>query len=191
MDDATRLTRRLLISAAGAFSMVTAIFGSSARAAQSGSGAAAAGVAPLRTQFVFEARVNIAAAVTIGQSSYGLRRLIPITGGSFSGPRISGEVVPGGADYQTVRPDGVTAVEARYTLRAGDGALIYIANRGILVRGPAQADAPAPISYVRTVPEFEAPIGPHDWLNRAVFVGSLDASQAAAGRVIIRVFQLL
>ena len=190
MIDLLRLDRRLVLGAAGALSLLGGMFQSSARAAAAPTqGGAAPEADALRTEFVLEAHVNIAAALTVGESALGLRRLIPITGGSFKGPRLQGEVVPGGADYQLVRPDGVTSIEARYTLRVSDGSLIYIANRGILVRA-VEGPAPAP-AYVRTVPEFEAPIGPHDWLNKSVFLGTLDGSQFAKGFVVIRVYRVV
>ena len=70
----------------------------------------------LRSRFTFEARVSIAAPQVVGSSSHGLRRIVPITGGEVSGPRFKGRVVPGGADWQFVRPDVVLAVEEKYTL---------------------------------------------------------------------------
>ena len=174
MSDGKRLSRRHLMCAATALGLA----GSTAVTA------AAAAEAPVSAdpgiRFAFEVRAAIAAAVIVGQSAYGLRRLIPITGGSFSGPRLKGEVVPGGGDYQLVRPDGVTMVEARYTLKTDDGALIYVNNRGLIASGAA----------VRTTPEFEAPAGPYDWLNKTLFVGTLDGSKAAQGYVVLRFFQV-
>jgi hypothetical protein len=174
MSDVKHLSRRHVMCAATALGLAGSTAVTTAAAADLPA-AAAPGM-----QFAFEVRALIAAAVVVGQSAYGLRRLIPITGGSFSGPRMKGEVVPGGGDYQLVRPDGVTTVEARYTLKTNDGALIYVNNRGLIASGAA----------VRTAPEFEAPVGPHDWLNKALFVGTLDGSQAAQGYVVLRFFQV-
>jgi hypothetical protein len=192
MTDPLRLNRRLVLGAAGALSVFSGFFSTAARAAVKRAAAEKSGSsdeqAAIPNRFAFEARVRIDPAVTVGASSLGLRRYIPIGGGSFSGPRIQGEVVPGGADYQIVRPDGVTSVEARYTLRASDGALIYVVNRGLIVRAAGSAST---IAYVRTAPEFEAPVGPHDWLNKSLFLGALDASQASTGLVIIRVYQVI
>jgi len=80
---------------------------------------------------VFEARVRVAPAQELGEIGGGRRRIIPILGGTLSGARLSGEVLPGGADWQTIFPDGRTEVLARYTLRASDGALIGVVNRGV------------------------------------------------------------
>jgi hypothetical protein len=183
------LTRRRLIGGAGALSLLP-VADRSAQAAAPSAVDASAIAQPLRTEFVLEVRAEIAPAVVIGPSSQGIRRLIPITGGSFEGPRVRGVVVPGGADWQLERPDGVTSVEAKYTLKASDGTLLSVTNRGIVVPATATAGAPAS-GYVRTVPEFEVPSGTHDWLNRSIFVGSLDATQFKQGRVIVRVFRVI
>jgi len=130
-----------------------------------------------RCELAFEARVSIGELLQIGSSAYGLRQLIPITGGEVSGPLLQGEVVPGGADWQLVRPDGVLELDARYTIRASDGALIHVRNRGIW-------HALGGKSYVRTVPRFEAPLdGPHAALNQSMFLGTV----ALGGRGAVRV----
>ncbi|MCC6539872.1 MAG: DUF3237 family protein [Bryobacterales bacterium] len=125
-------------------------------------------------ELVFEARVTVGPVVDAGT-----RRMIPITGGTVSGPRLSGKVLPGGADWQTVRPDGVLEIEARYFIEAADGARIAVTNRG-LRRGPpevlqrlARGEAVHPGEYYfRTSPVMEAPHGPHRWLNDSIFVAT-------------------
>lgn len=93
----------------------------------------------------------------------------PAIGGTISGPRLTGSVVPhSGADYALVRPDGVIELKAHYLLEAEDGTKIYIQNLGYLVR--AQPGNPQP-SYFRVTPYFRVPQGPHDWLSRTVIVG--------------------
>jgi hypothetical protein len=145
--------------------------------------------------FVFEVRVAVAPPMVIGNSSHGLRRIVPILGGRCEGPRLHGEVLPGGADWQVVRPDGVLQLEARYTLRADDGALIQVINRG-LRHGPAEVlerifrgEAVSPDEYYfRSAAEFEAPLGgPHEWLNKGIFIG---AAERRAAEAIVR-FHLL
>ncbi len=138
--------------------------------------------------FVFQARVTIAPPINFGRCSYGVRRIIPITGGDFSGRALSGTVLAEGEDTQLVRPDGVTEICARYTLRTHDGIHIYIVNSGIVVPGP---DAHARPSYVRTSPKFEAPLGSHyEWLNKSLFIGTLNPMAPAEHAVIIRVFRV-
>ena len=80
---------------------------------------------------LLKARISLAPPQELGR-----RRIISITGGSFSGERLSGRVLPGGADWQIVRDDGVADLDARYTLETEDGALIYVQNRGYR-HGPA------------------------------------------------------
>ncbi|HXS29572.1 MAG TPA: DUF3237 family protein, partial [Steroidobacteraceae bacterium] len=88
-------------------------------------------------EHVFTVQVAVAPPLVIGESSHGLRRIIPILGGEVEGPRLRGEVLPGGADWQYIRPDGVLQLTARYTLRAADGTLIQVVNRG-LRHGPPE-----------------------------------------------------
>ncbi len=145
-------------------------------------------------EFVFEAAVKVDAPLIIGQSSHGLRRVIPILGGTVTGPRLTASVVPGGADWQFIRPDGVLSLEARYTLQTEDGALIMVVNRGMR-HGPADIiekigrgeDVPADSYYFRTVAEFEAPIGKYDWLNKALFLG---VAERKAGLALVRFYLL-
>lgn len=109
----------------------------------------------------------------------GLRkRVIPITGGTVSGPRLSGTILPGGADWQSIRSDGTADILARYTIQASDGSLISIVNPGYR-HGPATVLAriakgevvdPA-LYYFRTTPRFEvASDGPHAWLGQTIFL---------------------
>lgn len=186
-DFLAALTRRRLIGGVGAASLLPA----APLPASAASAPAAAGgpdeLTPLRTEFVLEIRANLAPTIEFGAGANGVRRLVPISGGTFEGPKLRGIIEPGGGDWQLVRPDGVTSVEAKYTLRAGDGTLVSVTNRGIIVP-PAVATGP---NYVRTVPEFEVAMGPHDWLNKSVFVGSLDATRFRQGRVVVRVFRLI
>ena len=138
-----------------------------------------AAVAPLQTEFVYEAVVEIAAPVEVGATPLGQRRYIPITGGTFEGSRLRGTILPGGADWQTSRPDGVTEVDALYSIRTDDGTVIIVRNCGVIAAG----------GYMRTAPRFEAPAGPHSWLNQSQFVGSV-AGGPRPGTVIIRVFRV-
>ena len=147
------------------------------------------------TEFAFEARVAVQSPLVVGPSSHGLRRVVPITGGTFEGPNIHGRVVPGGADWQFVRPDGVLSVEARYTLETADSVLIMVTNRGVR-RGPpaviARLGRGEPVDpseyYFRTTAEFEAPVGSkYAWLNESVFVG---VAERRADAAIIRFYRV-
>jgi hypothetical protein len=147
------------------------------------------------TEFAFDLQATVDTPQEVGDTPAGKRRFIPITGGRFAGPRLKGIVMPGGADAQVIRPDGVTDLVARYTLKAEDGTLIYVVNRG-LRHGPPEimqrlmrGEAVDPASYYfRTTPSFEVAAGPHDWLNRSIFVG-IGARYAA--EVHVRYFRVL
>ena len=129
--------------------------------------------------FAFALSVAVAPALELGDTHLGRRRVIAITGGTVMGPRLRGVVLPGGADWQIIRPDGAAELEARYTLQADDGALIGVVNRG-LRHGPAAVIqkllAGEPVDpaayYFRCTPVFEAAAPPHQWLTRTVFVAS-------------------
>lgn len=124
-----------------------------------------------RLDHVFDVEVLFGSDRTVfgpmpGGSSYGYT---PAIGGTIGGPRLTGTVVPhSGADYATVRTDGTIELNAHYLLKADDGTIIYIQNRGYLVRG---REGEAQPSYFRLTPYFRVPEGPHDWLNRTVIVG--------------------
>jgi hypothetical protein len=133
----------------------------------------------LALDFVFRLRVAVAAALELGETQQGRRRIIPITGGAVDGPRLNGRVLPGGADWQIIRRDGCAELEARYTIEAEDGALIALANRG-LRHGPpeivAKLLAGEPVDpaayYFRCTPVFETAAPAHQWLTRTVFIAT-------------------
>src|SRR5688572_2990918 len=64
----------------------------------------------MKAEFAFEARVTVGEPISLGRTQPGERRIVPITGGSFAGPRLSGSVLPGGGDWQVIRTDGVIEV---------------------------------------------------------------------------------
>jgi hypothetical protein len=132
-------------------------------------------------EFAFEFRVTLAPAVVLGQTDFGHRQYIPITGGSIAGPKLTGEVVPGGWDYQLGLPDGCSMLSADYFIRTQDGTLIHVLNEGSACApgGPGGAR-----SFFR--PRFEAPKGPYEWMTHATFVATLELdrpSPAVAGKV--------
>lgn len=153
-------------------------------------------VAPsLKSEFVFEARVSVDKPIVVGDGPHGLRRVVPITGGTVDGPKLKGTVVPGGADWQFVRPDGTLQLEAKYTLQSEDGVPIMITNRGVR-RGPKEVierlsrgeAVDASQYYFRTSAEFEAPVGSkYAWLNNSVFVG---VAERQANAAIVRFFEV-
>lgn len=140
-------------------------------------------IAAPRGEFLYEALVEIAETRLLGQGPLGERRIVPILGGSFAGPRLKGRVLPGGADRQLLRVDGIKELDALYELETEDGAVLTVRNR-VLV--DASADGTAPIFSKLDV---VAPAGPHDWINRRVLVGRL-RSLRPQPRVLVSVFAL-
>ena len=128
---------------------------------------------------LLNAEITLAAPQELGGTPQGRRRIIYITGGTFSGARLKGRVLPGGADWQVVREDGVAVLDTRYTLETEDGALIYVQNRG-LRHGPPEVmerlargeNVDASLYYMRSHPSFETGDPRYAWLNKIVCVGS-------------------
>ncbi len=127
---------------------------------------------------LYNSVIHVGVPLEVGSSRYGRRRIVPITGGYFSGPRLRGTIVEGGADWQFVRQDGVMEIEARYTLKTDDGEFIYLANRGVRAASPEVAqqllegEEVSPSSYYfRSVPHFESGAGRYAWLNSIVAIG--------------------
>jgi Protein of unknown function (DUF3237) len=119
-----------------------------------------------------------------------VRRIIPITGGSFEGPDMRGQVLGYGADWNLSRRDGASSVEAAYYLRTDDGIVIRIVNTGVGAGPPRRDAVSGERFFMFTHPEFEAPEGKYDWMNRSMFVGTLGARADAANSVLLRVFKL-
>jgi hypothetical protein len=123
--------------------------------------------------------VRVAEPLEIGRIAGNLRRVIPILGGDVLGPLLRGKVLPGGADFQVMRVDGVTDLHARYTIETEDGALLYVENSGIrhgppelmekLRRGETVDPA---LIYFRSTPRFETGAPQYDWLMRNLFLCS-------------------
>ena len=151
--------------------------------------------APPSLEFIFAAHVTVDPPLDLGDVAKGGRRIVPITGGLFVGPKMRGEVVPGGADWQVLRSDGVAELEARYTLRTDDGALIYVRNLA-LRHGPAEVIAALaagrvcdPASYYfRGATFFETSAARYAWIAKNIVVCSGEREPAG---VRIKFYQLL
>lgn len=153
--------------------------------------------------FVADLIVHVAAPIEAGAvhglNSRGRRRIIPITGGSMSGPTLQGRVLPGGADFQIVVSDTCADLDARYLIALDGpdfaGQHIFVQNRALrrgtasdiarLVRGePVDPQA----IYFRCVPSFEVSDERLLWLTESVFVGT---GARFPDRVELRFFKLL
>lgn len=151
--------------------------------------------AMLTAQPIFQIHAELAAINDLGRTPYGVRRIIDILGGTVSGPRLTGRVLPGGADWQIIRGDGAADIQARYTIEADTGARILVSSEG-LRHGPpevlerlAQGDNVDPsLYYFRTVMRFETSDPSVDWLNRIL---ALARGQRLPNAVRLDVYEIL
>ncbi|MGX7895577.1 DUF3237 domain-containing protein [Tsuneonella sp. HG222] len=120
-------------------------------------------------ELLYRSVVKLSPAVEVGQTQRGKRRFIPIIGGTFEGPRMKGEILPMGWDWQLDTPDGCSQIVADYFIKTDDGVIINVVNSGALCR-PVDGQ---PVAPIRTSPVFEAPLGKYDWLNKGAYIGTL------------------
>ena len=136
---------------------------------------------PAQPELTLIARIalRLEAPLDIGVTPAGRRRILAISGGTVSGGRLRGEVLSGGSDWQTMREDKTVLMDARYTIRTFDGALISVLEKGIRHGPPevlarvAAGEAVDPSAYYfRTSPRFETGDARYGWLNNAVAICS-------------------
>jgi hypothetical protein len=152
-------------------------------------------VPALQTRYVFSLVIQIGAPIVAGDFGHGVRRIIPILGGEVRGEGINGTIFPCGADFQTIRPNGLTELEARYAFEMDDGAIGYIENVGIrfgpkeLLDRIAKGESVDPaLIYFRSVPKFETGAEKYRWLMENLFIG---VGARHPDRVIIDLHQVL
>ena len=133
-------------------------------------------------EFALQLKVTIGEAYGIDNTQHGRRTIIPITGGTFEGPRLKGTILNGGADYQ-LNTETRTELEAIYCIRTDDGINIHVRNKGIIYNGKDAEGKPT--FYFRAAPTFEAPAdSKYAWLNNALFVCSPEWSQDFKGIIL-------
>jgi Protein of unknown function (DUF3237) len=133
----------------------------------------------IATQPLFVMRLDVKPIVVVGQTPGPFRRVGIVPSGTFAGERLSGTVLDGGSDWQTVRDDGSTTLDVRLLLKSDDDVTIAMSYRGVR-HGPAElmerlerGQVIDPASYYfRIAPIFEAPAGRYEWLNRIIAVGT-------------------
>ena len=149
----------------------------------------------LETRYVFTITAQIGGVTSAGDIGSGVRRIIPIVGGTVKGEGINGKVCPFGADFQIVRPNELIELEAKYAFETDDGATVYVENRGLrfgpvdLLEKLKRGEPVDPkLIYFRTVPKFETGHEKYRWLMEKLFIGS---AARHADRVVIDVHQVL
>jgi Protein of unknown function (DUF3237) len=131
-----------------------------------------------RLTHVYRLEAIVAEPLDVGETAQGHRRIVPLTGGTFTGPELNGKLLPGAsADWQIVLPDGTALGDIRYTLQTDGGDLLYVQSRGVR-HGSAEVlgrlgrgeDVDASEYTFRTSTQIET-ASPHlDWLNKGVFI---------------------
>jgi Protein of unknown function (DUF3237) len=127
---------------------------------------------------IFTIHSALAGIQRLGNTPYGERRVIDIHGGTVEGPRLNGKVLPGGADWQIVRSDGVVHLQARYTIESSAGGLVLVDAEGYRHGPPevmaalARDETVDPLRYYfRTFMRFETAAPDAAWLNRILAIG--------------------
>lgn len=149
----------------------------------------------IRFEFLMKLAADVGELVSMGQGPLGERRVVPILGGTFEGPQLRGEILPGGADWQIARSDGVLDLDARYALREASGALIRVLSQGYR-HGPPEVLAALARGeevdgrkyFFRTVMRFETGAPQLAWLNKTIAIGT---AERKARKVLIEAYRLL
>jgi muconolactone delta-isomerase len=127
---------------------------------------------------VYRLEATLGQPLDVGDIAQGRRRIVPLSGGTFTGPEIKGELLPGvSADWQIVLPDGTALGDIRYTLQTDRGDLLYVQSRGVrhgsaevLARLGRGEDVDASEYTFRTSTQIETAAADLDWLNKGIFV---------------------
>lgn len=148
-----------------------------------------------RFEYLMNLSVDVGEVVSMGQGPLGERRVVGILGGTFEGSGLRGEVLPGGADWQIVRRDGVLDLDARYALREQAGGVVRVLSQGYR-HGPVEVlealgrgeDVDPAKYFFRTIMRFETGAPYLEWLNRTIAVAT---AKREAQRVLLSAYKLL
>jgi hypothetical protein len=147
-----------------------------------------------RFEHLYDMKVDLEPPQMIGVTPQGNRQIFYVRSGTFEGPRLKGDLLPGGGDWFLLRPDNVGELDVRATLKTHDGALIYASYRGIFsasqeawekLYGGQPVDRDQYYFYI--APIFQTSASEYLWLNRILAVG---VGTAVPGGVSYRVFAL-
>jgi hypothetical protein len=150
---------------------------------------------PPRLEYLLTLTADVGELVTCGAAPLGERRVVNITGGSFEGPQLRGAILPGGADWQIARSDGVLELDARYALKETRGGLVQVTSQGYRHGPPevmarlARGEDVDPASYFfRTIMRFETGASELAWLNKTIAVAN---ARRKARRVEVEAWRIL
>jgi hypothetical protein len=127
---------------------------------------------------VYRLEATLGRPLDLGDVAQGRRRIVPQTGGTFTGPELNGRLLPGAsADWQIVLPDGTALGDIRYTLQTDAGELLYVQSRGVrhgsaevLARLGRGEDVDASEYTFRTSTQIETAAPRLDWMNKGIFI---------------------
>ena len=146
-------------------------------------------------QPIFTIRSGLGGIQKLGDTPYGERRIINILDGTVEGPKLKGKILPGGADWQIVRTDGVVHLTARYTIETDTGGLILVNSEGyrhgppeVMERLARDETVDPALYYFRTFMRFETADPAASWLNRILAIGK---GARMKGAVRVEVFEVL
>ena len=148
-----------------------------------------------RFEYLVNLSVDVGNVVSMGPGPIGERRVVGILGGTFEGSGLRGEVLPGGADWQIARSDGVLDLDARYALQEQAGGVVRVLSQGYR-HGPAEVlealgrgeDVDPAKYFFRTIMRFETGAPYLEWLNRTIAVAT---AKREAQRVLLSAYRLL
>lgn len=152
----------------------------------------------LETELLYEAHVDLAQPIVVGQTPESFRYIVNVTGGTIEGPNIKGKFLASGADWLRVRNDGSMALDVRACIETDDGDVIYATYPGriladealvpkILDFSTAQNIDPSEY-YFRVLPTFETASEKYHWLNHVCAVG---VGRTGNGGVTYKVYRIL
>jgi len=145
--------------------------------------------------FLMSLAVDVGELTSMGEGPLGERRVVGIVGGTFEGPELRGEVLPGGADWQIARKDGVLDLDARYALKEQRGGVVRVTSQGYrhgsseVLAALARGEDVDPAKYFfRTILRFETGAPYLEWLNKTIAVAT---AERKARRVLLSAYRLL
>jgi len=143
--------------------------------------AAASSADTLQSEFLFDLVLERGPANNVGSPGV-TRVIVPVAGGTFSGPKLKGTIIAPSGDWIVARPDGSSVLDLRLVLQTDDGQKIYMASRGIAYTPAGGA------LFARTLPAFETSAPDYAWLNNVVAVG---VYRPLPGKVAYRIYRIL
>ena len=126
--------------------------------------------APTAGKLSFSMAMTVSAIHDVGNTQFGKRRQLDISGGTITGDKLKGSVVTGALDYELTLSTGAMELEEVLILKTSDNVTIFARVCGVAAPGDA---------LVRVVPDIEAPTsGSYAWLNTTKLVGTRTVDSA-------------